>query len=193
MADPRGFGLTVLAGLGAGALAAVASARPWVAPTGDRTADLLARMDGLGQAPLASAVSLVLLAAWGVLLVTRGAARRLAAAAALVAGVGLLATAGWAARVLPERVAGMLAEGTLAGGGARVESGLTGWFWVALAAAAAGLPAAAVALRRAPRWPQLGTRYDAPGGPPGRPDGHRDDESSLDYWRALDAGRDPTV
>ena len=188
MADTRGFGPAVLAGLGAGALAAVASARPWVSTAGGGSADLLARLDGLGEAPLASAVSLVLLAAWGVLLVTRGRARRLAAAVALAAGAGLLGTLGWAARVLPGRVAAGVAES-----GLPAEPALTGWFWVALAAAAAGLPAAVVAVLRAPGWPQMGTRYDAPSGRPEPPDPGDEPSSSLDYWRALDDGRDPTA
>ena len=44
------------------------------------------------------------------------------------------------------------------------------------------------AVRLVPSWPEMGSRYDAPGStPPPR------EETSLDLWRALDHGRDPTL
>ena len=61
----------------------------------------------------------------------------------------------------------------------------TGWYWVAVGRA----PSLAVAApcspwRRCRRWPEMGSRYDAPGSTPDRPD----EETSLDLWRALDDG-----
>jgi hypothetical protein len=43
-----------------------------------------------------------------------------------------------------------------------------------------------------PAWPEMGSRYDAPGAaeqetaPP-------EERSSLDLWRSLDEGQDPTA
>ena len=71
---PSSFGPVVLLGLVSAALAAVASAKPWLG-TGSSAGSSDAAMTALDTGtryPLASAVSLVLLAAWGVLLVTRG-------------------------------------------------------------------------------------------------------------------------
>ena len=41
----------------------------------------------------------------------------------------------------------------------------------------------------APRWPEMGSRYDAPTGRPGR---RPEDLDDLDLWRAIDQGHDPT-
>ena len=53
---------------------------------------------------------------------------------------------------------------------------------------------AAIAVRRVGGWPEMGTRYDAPGDQAAtRPSADEDDEpSSLDLWKAIDEGRDPT-
>ncbi len=39
-------------------------------------------------------------------------------------------------------------------------------------------------------WPEMGSRYDAPGG---AGDAAPEDPSSLDLWKSIDEGRDPTV
>ena len=46
----------------------------------------------------------------------------------------------------------------------------------------------ALAVRLVPSWPEMGTRYDAPGSAL-----QPLDETDLDLWRALDQGRDPTL
>ena len=63
-----------------------------------------------------------------------------------------------------------------------------GWFWVYLACAALCLVASGLAVRLAPAWPEMGSRYDAPGSAP-----TAREETGLDLWRALDEGRDPTL
>jgi hypothetical protein len=69
-----------------------------------------------------------------------------------------------------------------------VEVHRTVWPWVGVAASLASLVAALLAWRLVPGWPEMGSRYDAPGStPPPR------EETSLDLWRALDHGRDPTL
>ena len=51
--------------------------------------------------------------------------------------------------------------------------------------------AAFLAVRLVPTWPEMGSRYDAPGArePRGRPGA---DAVRQDLWEALDEGRDPT-
>jgi hypothetical protein len=56
-----------------------------------------------------------------------------------------------------------------------------------LVAAVIALAAFAVAVRRAPRWPAMGSRYDAPGARTAEP------ATEQDMWRALDEGHDPTA
>ena len=58
--------------------------------------------------PLASAISLVLLAAWGVLLVTRGRVRRAFAVLATLAAVALVVSVVVAYVTLPGHRAGLL-------------------------------------------------------------------------------------
>ena len=76
----RTFGPVVALGVAAAVLAAVAAARPWVrlAEPGDSSLVIPVATED-GEMALAAAVSLVLLASWGVVLVTRGVVRRLVA------------------------------------------------------------------------------------------------------------------
>jgi hypothetical protein len=54
-----------------------------------------------------------------------------------------------------------------------------------------GALAAIAAVRLVPTWPEMGSRYDAPGAAPTPPpDPAEMDEADL--WRAIDQGRDPT-
>jgi len=182
----RTFGRTVLGGLGAATLTAVAAAQPWAEADGDNAGvSVTAAVDGTDVAPLALALALVALAAWGVLLVLRGRARRpvalvgaLAAAGVLVAVVGAFGTAQDAA------VDAVLGDGAT---GDTFTTSLTGWYWTAVIAAAASLAALLVAVARAPHWPSMGSRYDAPSARETAP------STSEDMWRALDDGHDPTA
>ncbi|WP_110181570.1 Trp biosynthesis-associated membrane protein [Nocardioides solisilvae] len=199
MAD-RTFGPAVLAGLAGGGLSAVAGSRDWVRLEASSGEDAAARVfwegaPGLAQMPLAAALGLVVLACWGVLLVSRGRLRRAVAGLALVASVGLLATWVVALLTLPDDVADRLAAAGFPAGALE----RTGWWWAALPAALLAVAAAAVALVRVPSWPAMGSRYDSPSGPAdaaraagtdaGTPAAEQD---PTDLWRALDEGRDPT-
>ena len=98
MADPRRrtFGPVVLVGLASAGLAAVAGNRHWVewsAQSRGESSLLTLTGDGTATVPLAGALALVLLACWGVLLVTRGRLRRAVAVLALVVSAGMVATA----------------------------------------------------------------------------------------------------
>lgn len=178
------------AGVAAASLAAVAGARAWFADPG-LTTDPFDTVADAGRMPLAPALSLVLLACWGVLLFTRGWIRRAVAVLAPFAAAGLLATVvvGWV--TLPPQVSDAVRE-TVAGQGGAATPEPTGWFWSAAVVAVVSLVTTALAAWWVPSWPEMGSRYDAPGSaaPAEPPPGER---SSLDLWRSLDEGRDPTA
>jgi hypothetical protein len=176
----RTYAPVVLAGLGSAALASVAGHRAW-AGVGDGA--VLVTDTDAGTMPLAGALGLVVLAAWGVLLVTRGRFRRLVAVVGAVAALAMSCVVLVGFQAAPGNLRRTVAQ--LAYGDATVHR--TGWYWVALVAAVVSTATitAAVALVRS--WPEMGTRYDAPGAVPPR------EETGLDLWRALDDGRDPTL
>jgi uncharacterized membrane protein (TIGR02234 family) len=209
----RSFGPTVLLGVGAGVLAAVSGSRDWVSvepvdPDAIGTALVLDGFPGLGQMPLAGALGLVVLACWGVVLVSRGLPRRVVAWLGLVAALGLVAT--WLTGLVT--LADSVVETLEAGGAAGAwDTAWTAWFWVAGLSALGCVAAAAVAAVRVPRWPAMGSRYDAPTGRGAeaaatrRRDGAQGevadgaggagtgaDPDPAALWKALDEGRDPT-
>jgi uncharacterized membrane protein (TIGR02234 family) len=193
----RTFVPALVIGLAAGALAAVAGNQPWVEPAADSPTGSVGQVAAIAadaSSPLTTAVALVTLACWGVLLVTRGRFRRAiswlgaAAAAALV----LVALLGWNAA--PGDLTDLLAQY----GAPDAEVRRTVWCWVAVAAAPFALAAAVLAVRDVRGWPQMGSRYDAPAA---RSDGEQDDpgatkpaeeQSHIELWKSLDDGSDPT-
>ncbi len=184
----RTFGPVVIAGFGTAALAAIASAKPWfgVDSTGGGSDASMSAIDSGTRYPVASALSLVLLAAWGVLLVTRGAVRRAFALVAVAAALGLVVAVVVALFTLPDSAGNTFEE--LMGRNGQ-ESGFTGWYWTAAVASVLAVPPAVLAVRLAASWPEMGSRYDAPGSEP--PEGHVV-ETDRDLWNELDEGRDPT-
>lgn len=180
-------------GVVGGALAAVAGARPWF--TGYDAASsrppLVPDADSVGQMPLAAALSLVVLAGWGVVLVTRGVVRRGAAILALLGSLGMAATVvvGW--RTLPDRVSEAVRAST---GTDTAGSDATIWFWVAAISAPVLVAAAALAAAWCWAWPEMGSRYDAPGAAgPAAEEVLPEDRTHLDLWKQLDEGHDPTA
>jgi uncharacterized membrane protein (TIGR02234 family) len=183
------FAPVVLLGLASGTLAAVASNQTWVTSDGtssgsfrDYTPALTTGADG--KMPLALALSLVVLAAWGVLLVTRGVVRRALGVLAVVASLGVVATVIAGHQTLPGNIRNDFRDAGLTD--AVIHS--TGWFWAAAAGAVLSVVAACLAVRHVRDWPEMGSRYDAPGAAP-----VEDPESSLEMWKAIDEGRDPTT
>src|SRR4051794_37466222 len=132
MAEPRRtFGPVVAAGLGAAVLAAVAGRQPWAhgsAPGG--FGELSATVEA-GRGPAAGALSLVVRAWWGVLLVPRGPVRRLASVVAVLAALGLAAAVVVGFSTAPDNV--RTAYHDL--GVAKPDAGLGAWYWVAAVAA----------------------------------------------------------
>jgi uncharacterized membrane protein (TIGR02234 family) len=185
----RSFGPVVLLGLASATLVAVAGNRTWVeADTGSaRDVSSLALSVDAGKMPAATAMALVLLASWGVVLVTRGRVRRAVAALGILAALGSAASVvlGWTS------VVDALRSDLASVGVTTVEISHTGWFWAAAVGAVLALLASVLAVAWSPDWPEMGSRYDAPGAaPPPTPD--PEDQSSLELWKAMDEGRDPT-
>lgn len=186
----RTFGPVVLLGLASATLVAVAGNRTWAEADSGAARDVssLALSVDAGKMPAATAMALVLLACWGVVLVTRGRVRRAVAALGVLAALGALASVvmGWTSVV--DALRNDLASVGVTG----VEIGHTGWFWAAAVGAVVALASSVAAVVLVPGWPEMGSRYDAPGAaPPPTPD--PEDQSSLDLWRAMDEGRDPTA
>jgi hypothetical protein len=172
--DRRTFWPTVVLGAGATALAAAAAARPWAAASNSAPG----AAQGSDVAPLALALSLVALASWGAVLVTRVRGRRIASV------LGLLASSGAAAVVLLSGdEARAAAEAATVGPAFRSAASMTSWFYVAGLSAVAGGTLFLLALRWAAGWPEMGARYDAPSS----------ESSQPDLWKALDEGHDPTA
>lgn len=186
----RSFGPVLVLGLLSGTLGAVAGNKPWAAGSGRaaQVSDLAVPAEA-AQVPLAGALALVVLAAWGVVLVSRGRVRR------AVAALGALAALGVAASVVHgfSSVPDALRAGFVAIGLQDPQVGLTGWFWASVVAAVASVVATLLAVRLVPAWPEMGSRYDAPGAREPAPVVEPEDQSSLDLWRAMDEGRDPTA
>lgn len=192
------FGPVVLAGLGSGALAAVAGSNAWWVESGADHPDpiqgvsLADPVASAGEMPLALALGLVLLACWGVLLVTRGRVRRLVALLGALAALGYAATVVTGALTLPDRVAAAVRESGLSNGG---EAVVGPWFWAAAVAAVVAVAACAVAVAWLPAWPEMGSRYDAPGsdGAPVRDQPPLAERTHHDLWKSIDEGHDPTL
>jgi uncharacterized membrane protein (TIGR02234 family) len=186
----RTFGPAVLVGLASGALVAVAGNQAWAkAAEGQGIGEQVASVSvavGEAKAPLATALALVVLAAWGVLLVTRGRFRRVISWVVAVVATGLLAAVVGAVLAAPDAVL----DAYEAYGVTDIDVQRTAWTWLALAGAMLSLGAAAIAVRDVVSWPQMGRRYDAPGAAEAKADPA--ESSNLDLWKAMDEGRDPT-
>lgn len=187
----RGFGPIVGLGVAASGATAYLSTRRWADADfvgADESALSVLRLDQVdGQLPLATALGLVVLAAWGVLLVTRGRVRRTGAGFAALVAAGTLATVISAWWALPADFADRAEE---AGLGLTVETDWTAWYPAAVVAAALSLLCAVAALRGCGGWPEMGSKYDAPAtrSQVRRPT----EEQPEDLWKAMDEGRDPT-
>jgi uncharacterized membrane protein (TIGR02234 family) len=182
------FGPVVLVGLAAAALTSVCSGKAWFsaaidyklvagAPEPQTRADM----------PLALALSLVVLAGWGALLVTRGVVRRVVATIAVLAALGVVACLAAAPFTLPSRIRDQLPG---VEGGASVSP--TGWYLTAVVVGVVSAASLLAAWTLVPRWPSMSTRYDAPAAASSSPVAVPEDASSTELWKALDEGRDPT-
>jgi uncharacterized membrane protein (TIGR02234 family) len=192
MPEPRATFVPVVGlGLAAGTLSAVASAQPWVEdPSLPAGSDPLGLVADAGEMPLALALSLVVLACWGVLLVTRGMVRRVVSVLALLVAVGVVVTVVVGLSTLPDQVLEAVPPGT-APGGDTGQTSITAWFWAAAVGALLTVVATVLAVRWVGDWPEMGSRYDAPGSDP--VEVPPEEQTNLDLWKSIDEGRDPTV
>jgi uncharacterized membrane protein (TIGR02234 family) len=190
----RTFLPAVAVGIGGAALVAVAGNQGWVEPAGDTDTEAVAQVAATAadaSSPLATAVALVALACWGVILVTRGGFRRFIAWFGAVVGLALVVVVmlGWARA--PEELSDLFAVY----GVAETDVRRTAWCWVAVGAAVLAFAASLLAARDVRSWPQMGSRYDAPRAAadgdelPATPP---EEQSSLELWKSLDEGTDPT-
>ena len=200
----RSFGPVVLLGLAAAGLTAVAGNKTWFVLEGTASGPgVAAAWTTSGSLPAVGALGLVVLACWGVLLVTRGRVRRAVAVLALAAALGAVAAAvlGWSSAA--DRLREVVAQA-----GAEPAVVPTSWAWAGVVGSVLSVLPTALAVRLAPTWPEMGRRYDAPGtgassagataaaagGPVGLDEADDvGDRSRLDMWRALDEGQDPTA
>jgi len=178
----RTFGPVVLLGLASTGLTAAAANQTW-ATVGGPSADMSGGTVAGAQMPLALSLSLAVLAGWGVLLVLRGVVRLVVALLVLLGSVGATVTVvvgHWAVAddLRSELAAG--ADGPVA---------FKGWYWVALVCSVVAVAAAALAVRFVRDWPEMGSKYDAPGAAGVTPE----PETPLELWKAIDEGRDPTA
>jgi uncharacterized membrane protein (TIGR02234 family) len=181
----RSFLPAVLLGLAGAGLAALAGTRTWAESTGDAAGiKVSASVSGAEAAPLVAALSLAALAAWGVVLVVRGRFRRVVAVIGLAASLGAFAAVVLAfGDAQDDAVAAAFDQGAT---GDVTTTALTAWYYVSGLATVAAAVAFAVAVAKAPGWPAMGSKYDAPAVRRDQPD------SDEDLWRAIDEGRDPT-
>jgi len=199
--DPRrrSFGPAVGAGLAAAGLAAVAGHQPWASGTASGGFGELSATVEAGRVPAANALALVVLACWGVLLVTRGRVRRVVAVLAAVAALGLVATFVVGFGSAPQHVRDAYDQL----GVPDPDVSRTAWYWVAGVATVLTLLTTLAAVRLVPGWPEMGRRYDAPAAAEVAPDAEvatasvphapLEEQENLDLWKAMDEGRDPTA
>lgn len=166
----RTFWPVVLGGVGGSGLAAYAGSKAWISLAGGATP--FATVKGDLTSPATTSLALVALAAWGVVLVTRGWVRR---------GIAVL---GGIAAVSPvPRLWGSTHDLIVTHPSSHVST----WPWVAAAALLVAAVAAVLAVVWAPSWPEMGRKYDSPQG-----SAELDPEDNAGLWRALSEGRDPT-
>jgi uncharacterized membrane protein (TIGR02234 family) len=192
-ADPRRrtFLPVTLVGIASAVLCAVAGHQPWAKGTGGETAGFssLSSAAESGRVPAATALSLVLLACWGVLFVTRGRSRRVVAALGVLAALGVVATVVVGVHAAPSGVRDAYHEL----GVDDLHVARTAWLWVAAAAALVATAAAVAAARLVAAWPEMGGKYDAPVVGSGDQVSVGEDQDDTDVWKALNEGRDPTA
>lgn len=186
--------VAVLAGcvLGAGT-ALVAAGQAWARGT---AAQGQVRLDfevsGSAQAPVVPALALAGLAGVLALLATRGRIRRLCGALVGACGLGVALGAALRARPQGGDLAGRAGDALGVGSAAVLDGGATLWPWPAALGGALLALAGFTAAARGHRWVAMSARYDAPGAAaPARES--TVEETSIEAWRALDRGEDPTA
>lgn len=150
-----------------------------------------ASASGADIVPLAGALGVVVLAAFGAVVATRGLARRALGVLIMVAAASIVAAALSTGSAGPQLEAGLSARGWSGGSYSTADQP---WRWVALIAAVLCVVAGAAVAAYGPSWATMGLRYDAPSSDAGLREPTRGAEgmSEADVWHEIDRGRDPT-
>ncbi len=169
----------------------VGTSRPWVSATATVPGlpTIHATATGADLAPLVGALGVVVLAAFGAVVATRGWLRRGLGAGVLVASAVVLV-----AVIDPAGSGDVLRDGLSAKGwsGGSYQSSTEPWRWLVLVAALATALAGASTARYGAGWAVMGSRYDAPRAGRAATSVPAEELSETDVWRAIDQGRDPT-
>ena len=180
---------TAVAGLATAGLTAVAANQTWATAEAADGQFAFTTLTDAPQVPLVLTLALVVLASWGVLLVTRGRVRRVVACLGAVAAIGALVAAVVGRWTLSDSF-----EQDFADQGATATVDFGAWWWVAVVVAALSAVAAVLAAASVGRWPEMGTRYDAPGTAGETPQPAAvEEQTNLDLWKSIDEGHDPTA
>ncbi len=171
----------------------MAVSRPWVeASVHQRGVPTIeASASGADIVPLAGALGVVVLAAFGAVVATRGLVRRALGVLIMVAAASIVAAALRTGSAGSQLEAELTAKGWSGGSYSTADQP---WRWVALAAAVLCVVAGAAVAAYGPGWATMGPRYDAPTTAAESPEPARGAEemSEADVWREIDRGRDPT-
>jgi uncharacterized membrane protein (TIGR02234 family) len=191
-AGPRRlYGPVLLIGLLGALGVTVGAARPWISATSSVRGlpTLHTTASGADLAPLAGALGVVLLAAFGAVIATRGWVRRALGAAIVLASLVVLV-----AVVDPSGAGAALRSGLSAKGwsGGAYRTHTEVWRWLVLASSVVTASAGAATFWYGGRWAVMGDRYDAPGASRRTATRPADELSENDVWQAIDRGRDPT-
>jgi uncharacterized membrane protein (TIGR02234 family) len=193
LASRTGYALTVVIGLAASGLSAVAVARPWAKATATATVSGLppieASVDGGDVAPVAAALAVVCLAGFGAVIATRGWVRR--GIGIVIVGCAAVVVVG---AVAPGSTTSLLEHALSARGwtGGGYDRGVTAWRLVAGLSAAVAMAGGVVVAWLGAEWATMATRYDSPAEAKSARDADDGRLSDAAMWRALDDGGDPT-
>lgn len=187
----RLYGPVLLLGLLGGLGIAVGGARPWVTATSQAPGGptIHASASGTDLAPLAAALGVAVLAAFGAVIATRGWVRRGLGAAIVVAAVVVVVSA-----LIPSGASDVLTSGLSAKGwsGGRYQTSTQLWRWLVLVSALVSGTAGAATAWYGAQWAVMGERYDAPGADGRVAEKPAEELTESDVWQAIDQGRDPT-
>jgi uncharacterized membrane protein (TIGR02234 family) len=175
----------LLPGLLGGALALVTAAQPWWRATGEGVS--VAFTGTQTTAGLASALGVVALAGWLLVLVLRTRGRRLVGLMLALTGAGGVAVGLLGLRPSAEAVRTQVRQVSLADQFALVA---TGWSYGYAATGLLVLVGGLLVVATAPRWPRRADRFTRSAAAAAATTAE-DDPAAV--WRAQDAGLDPTT
>jgi uncharacterized membrane protein (TIGR02234 family) len=189
-----GYAPSLLLGLLGAVGMTVGVARPWAAATAHQRGvpPIEASVTGADLVPLAGALGVVVLAAFGAVIATRGWVRRGLGVLIAIASVVVLVCA-----LHPAGAGQALEEGLSNKGwtGGDYTTSTPAWRWVVLAASFVCAFAGAAVARLGGRWSTMGKEYDVPATtqrPQDSTAASGDAMSEAEVWREIDQGRDPT-